>query len=194
MKPKKNIKSHKHNNLDLWSSSNKSIPANSTERLIRSFGKLSKGWHYGEGLPPSSKAIDTAICLNKDLIRKGLTNTEAFPGLNGNLIINLQFNEYYFEFDIYNNHSINLYCEIDDRKFSEEKNRDYNGITKTISNTIAKWTSSESCTSGTTQNKREDLSEPLSRTQGTDLEYLLFSKHVSHVAMWETSDTVTANT
>lgn len=57
-----------------------------TESKIRSFAKLKSGWHYGEGKPPSSAAVEDAVELLRLVteINPSLA-TDAFPGIDGEI-------------------------------------------------------------------------------------------------------------
>jgi hypothetical protein len=56
-----------------------------TKRYIKSFAKLSEGWHFGEGKAPS----DTDIRIMSGLLLKarllGFVVFEAFPGVDGEI-------------------------------------------------------------------------------------------------------------
>src|SRR5688572_19040410 len=71
-----------------------------TEKKIQSFKKLENGWHYGEGGPLEQAVIDNAILLNKEAIRLGFYETDAFPGVNGEIMFTIYFGNQYLEFII----------------------------------------------------------------------------------------------
>lgn len=56
-------------------------------RKIRSFQDLSEGWHYGGGRALGSDIVDTAIKIDEHLRLLGFSNTNAFPGAEGEIMI-----------------------------------------------------------------------------------------------------------
>ena len=71
-----------------------------TERKIRGFKRLQKGWHYGEGRPFGDNIINAAISLHKEALRLGFFETDAFPGANGEIMVTIYRHEHYLEFII----------------------------------------------------------------------------------------------
>jgi len=57
-----------------------------TEQKILDFSTLSRGWHFGNGMPPSKSAIETALSINSFAQSLSL-RTDAFPGIDGELQI-----------------------------------------------------------------------------------------------------------
>jgi hypothetical protein len=76
----------------------RSFMSNETARKIRSFASLADGWHFGEGLPVSKEAIFDALFLHIQILMAGFTETDAFPGLSGEIQVTAYWNEDYFEF------------------------------------------------------------------------------------------------
>jgi hypothetical protein len=76
----------------------RSFKSNETTRKIRSFANLKDGWHFGEGSLISEEAIFDALFLHVQILMAGFTETDAFPGLSGEIQVTAYWNENYFEF------------------------------------------------------------------------------------------------
>jgi hypothetical protein len=59
----------------------------STNQKIASFKNLPSGWHYGEGVAPSSAMIEVARDWLNKIAQLGFTTTNAFPGVAGEIMI-----------------------------------------------------------------------------------------------------------
>ena len=61
---------------------------------IRSQAKLPNGWHYGEGVPASQSAIEGALELCAQLLKRGYSDAdmEDFPYSNGKIEVVLEAN------------------------------------------------------------------------------------------------------
>lgn len=71
---------------------------NQTEQKIRGFGKLAEGWHFGEGVRPSSDFINRALRLHSDALAMGYAETDAFPGVSGEIRVTIYRGRTYLEF------------------------------------------------------------------------------------------------
>lgn len=71
-----------------------------TGRKIKSFERLEKGWHFGEGVPPERALIDKATELENLAQDLGFARTDAFPGPNGEVRYCLYNDESYYEFTL----------------------------------------------------------------------------------------------
>lgn len=69
-----------------------------TEDKILDFKNLEKGWCYGEGIPIKDNVITQAMELHKVILHKGFGQTDAFPGLNGEVRITAYTAFDYLEF------------------------------------------------------------------------------------------------
>ncbi len=65
---------------------------------IFSFKQLDNGWCYGEGITITDEIIEKAIRLEARARLVGFSETDAFPGLNGEISVALYFQTHYFEF------------------------------------------------------------------------------------------------
>ncbi len=77
-----------------------------TDRKLRAFADLPNGWYYGEGVPFGGAVLNMARTLSL-----GLAETDAFPGLNGEVVVSVYFGEHYLEFTIDPDESIALDIE-----------------------------------------------------------------------------------
>jgi len=84
-----------------------------TEKKIRNFTNMNSGWHFGEGIPPSKKIVDFALKINKAFTNEGFPETDAFLGVGGQIQVN----------GYWNNHFIEVICELDMFTFSLGKNK-----------------------------------------------------------------------
>jgi hypothetical protein len=84
----------------LFESSNDRRLDDVTAKRIRSFRKLCPGWNYGEGvsIPPSH--IKTALELNEKALQYGFLQRDAFPGIDGEVMVTIYEGESYLEFTI----------------------------------------------------------------------------------------------
>lgn len=55
--------------------------------------KLEDGWRYGEGKAPASENIERARRFSKLLEEHGLTDKDIFPGVQGDLTLELYIND-----------------------------------------------------------------------------------------------------
>jgi hypothetical protein len=69
-----------------------------TVKKIRDFKKLEKGWHYGEGELFKDSMLDNAIALIREAFNLAFYTTDAFPGLNGEVLCTIYHGEHYLEF------------------------------------------------------------------------------------------------
>jgi hypothetical protein len=75
-----------------------SLIANNTDEKILDFADIETGWHFGEGTPFSAQAIRDAAKLHDTLLLSGFYETDAFPGLAGEVRVTAYFLNQYFEF------------------------------------------------------------------------------------------------
>lgn len=58
-----------------------------TAHKIKGFRNLSHGWNYGEGEPFDHEVMNAALRLLAHLESYGYTETDAFPGLGGEILV-----------------------------------------------------------------------------------------------------------
>ena len=87
----------------------------STVRKINEFGSLPKGWNFGSGIPSRK---DTAKLAKKVLefgVAEGFVRHDAFPGINGQIILTMYVRNHCLEFDIADDGKISIVWEEGDK-------------------------------------------------------------------------------
>ena len=85
-----------------------------TKAKIESYRSYSNGWHFGEGVAFDSVTVDAALRLHSELLRNGLSHTNAFPGLGGQVIVTFYRPPHYYEFVVYPDRHVEYTHELDD--------------------------------------------------------------------------------
>ena len=92
-----------------------------TSRKIQSFMDLPVGWHYGEGQPCAPSIRDAALQTHAFLLGLGFAETDAFPGIDGGLLLTIYHAAHYFELRFENDGTITYRHEIDDIEIDEQE-------------------------------------------------------------------------
>ena len=93
-----------------------------TVKKIKSFEHLSPGWNYGRGGPISPSVISDATAFLWKFALSGLNDTDAFPGINGEVMVTAYEGEHYVEAIVEADGSISLTYEVNDvENFSKER-------------------------------------------------------------------------
>ena len=71
-----------------------------TEEKIFDFAVLKNGWNYGEGEKFPWSSIESAMDLHREIIFRGHSKTDAFPGLDGEIQITIYDGDHYFAFEL----------------------------------------------------------------------------------------------
>ncbi len=82
-----------------------------TKEKIESFKALEKGWHFGEGIPAKPETAGAALSLLYLAARKGFDNFDAFPGVDGSVMLSIYKNGYNFECDFDSENSGTIWIE-----------------------------------------------------------------------------------
>ena len=85
-----------------------SAPATRTERKIRSFLAISYGWHYGSGRPALISTVRKALSILWNYIDLGFTETGAFPGVNGEIMVTAYSGQHCVELTIENDNTFTI--------------------------------------------------------------------------------------
>ena len=72
----------------------------STREKIQSFADLPAGWHYREGVPAKELALKLALILLGDLERAGFADNDAYPGIDGSVMISAYDLPDSYDFDV----------------------------------------------------------------------------------------------
>ena len=85
-----------------------------TSKKIQSFRSLKEGWSFGEGVAFQSQILHKAIQLIKSAHALGFDETDAFPGINGEVMVTLYAGQDYWEFTIEADESVTFVYEAGD--------------------------------------------------------------------------------
>ena len=92
------------------SSANQEHP---TLQKVKEFLEIGDGWHFGEGRPPTKEVAEIAKSFAEKAIM-AVFDTDAFPGIDGEIMVTLYHKNHYLEFTIDVNEEITYVHEIDD--------------------------------------------------------------------------------
>ena len=95
------------------------------QQKIRGFARFEPGWHYGEGVRFDKARLNKAICLNDEAIRRGFVQTDAFPGVSGEVMITIYHGRHYLEFSIEPDDTVVFVYEFDDEEVTYEEGLDF---------------------------------------------------------------------
>jgi hypothetical protein len=87
-----------------------------TATKILSFGQLPVGWHYGEGGPINRNIINTAIALFWQFFWPRFTDTDAFPGVDGEIMVTAYEGNHYVEVIVEADGTMSLTHEFEDEE------------------------------------------------------------------------------
>ena len=73
------------------------LPENTTKDKIRGFSSFKKGWHFGEGVPPSKELLKIAVNMADRVALSGF-RSDAFPGIDGEIMVTAYHGGDYLEF------------------------------------------------------------------------------------------------
>lgn len=141
------------------------------ENKINRFGSLPTGWHFGEGRPPSDQRIRQGISIANEAIFHGY-DVDAFPGIGGEILITLYYENDYFEFTIEENDTVTFVHERDGQEVENRENLPINDILKLIWECGESCRSSDSFTRNTMTSDRKD--SRVWHLETMDREYQLF--------------------
>ena len=66
-----------------------------TERKIRNFSRRVLGWHFGDGVAFSQNVLEGALELHRAALAQGLFETDAFPGIRGQIVVTIYRSQHY---------------------------------------------------------------------------------------------------
>ena len=78
---------------------------------IEYFKALEKGWHFGEGVPAKPETAGSALFLLHFAGNKTFDHFNAFPGIDGSVMLSIYKNGYEFECNFHGENSATLYIE-----------------------------------------------------------------------------------
>jgi hypothetical protein len=101
------------NNMLIRTSDNQDEPE--TLKKIDNFLYLEKGWHYGKGVSPSKETIAIAKKIAEQALSY-IFDTDAFPGIEGEIMVTVYHKEHYLEFTIESDGEITFVHEVNDEE------------------------------------------------------------------------------
>ena len=101
---------------------------------VNGFRKLTRGWHYGEGFAPDDNTINNAIDLLKIASSYGLQDSDAFPGIEGDILILLYSNNDILEFSFECSGEIDYIRQKDKTTIDEREHLDIKNAVQVIRN------------------------------------------------------------
>ncbi|MBC8180359.1 hypothetical protein H8E88_04465 [candidate division KSB1 bacterium] len=121
-------------------------PSHPTIKKILGFGKREHGWHFGEGVPPSKDIIGKALLIVKKAIKADL-DTDAFPGVNGEIMVTIYHKNDYLEFTVEVDGKVTLVHERGEEEISYKEGLEISNALREMKN-IGKylWNISEAFT------------------------------------------------
>lgn len=126
--------------------------------------QLEDGWRYGEGKVPTLENIERARRFNRLLEEHGLSNKDIFPGVQGDLTLELYINNQTLEIAFENYETIS-YGLTEDNEYILEKSvlGEIPAVRILMEILEQKCKLSDSYTLANTANMREDLHQTPSR-------------------------------
>ena len=150
---------------------------------IRSFSKLQDGWHYGSGIGAVTCAIDGALSISSLLVDYGARNIEAFPDLDGGILVSGYHIRDSLEILCRPDGRIDFAHDVDDERISEQPNVSQETIESYLGE--LEWRKKSlfvSYTRSTTAENKDDLRAWLSNLRLTMEEYRYSTHNV--VSKW----------
>ena len=123
-----------------------------TAHRIRSFADLNSGWHFGDGEAPSGETVTRALQLHQAALGFGLTHTDAFPGVDGEVQVTIYpSHDECYEFTISPDGTVHFIHEIGNTIALERENITIDSAIQQLRELVGRsWISSESSTSSIT--------------------------------------------
>lgn len=91
----------------------------STARKIDEFTKLPKGWNFGSGIPARKDIAELAKELLTFGVTEGFAWHDAFPGINGQIILTMYVRNHCLEFEVGSSGKISVVWEEGDNDRGE---------------------------------------------------------------------------
>jgi hypothetical protein len=114
--------------------------AHPTDEKLFDFSLLKRGWNYGEGEVFSTEAINSARDLHREIIFRGYSTTDAFPGLDGEIQVTVYEGDHFLTFEFDNSGTWSVTHETGDKSetaagLNLEQVKEYlNSINSTLCN------------------------------------------------------------
>ena len=87
------------------------VASDPTTHKLYSFAQFPHGWHFGGGAPLGLLAVNHAQTINRVALANGW-QTDAFPGVSGEIMLTVENAEHYYEIVIEANGTLTLVEEV----------------------------------------------------------------------------------
>ena len=101
-------------------------------RKILDIEKLDEGWHFGDGIPIKKEIIEKALIIDEKAFNCGYYETDAIPGINGEIEVTIYYLDDYFEFIIEKNEEVTYVHEYNNNEIAYEENISFSNALKKI--------------------------------------------------------------
>lgn len=137
-----------------------------TTRKLSEFGSLQPGWHYGGGVQISQNLIAKARTVAQNAISLGFPETNAFPGVDGGILITVYKGNSTFEIRLFPDGRVRFVKEVDDEDVAFLENVTLERAIELLEGEATALCLSGLSTLGTTMKSSNALeARPLSRLQ-----------------------------
>ena len=148
---------------------------------ITNFAILEKGWHFGEGKPADKLSSLNAKAVASLLHRSGISEFDAFPGLDGSVRVTGYKGDRYWEVTAKTNGQLDYIHEVAAATTNEEYGIDLSVLSEFVAPRfnfirVKGWISSESYTPSTSIHISSGSSRKHSKLPATALESQSFRK------------------
>lgn len=113
-----------------------------TSKKISNFLTFKRGWSFGDGEPFSKVRIEESLKFHSTLIQTGWLQTDAFPGVNGEIRVTAYAHDTYLEFTLEADGTWTFYHEVNNLLNERVKNLSFEQVCEKIP-TSPIWSSSE---------------------------------------------------
>lgn len=143
---------------------------NQTRGKLVGFAFLPPGWNFNKGVPAKELPLKIALALLDALDEAGFHYTDAYPGIDGGIMLSAYSLPDYYDFNIKPSGSITVEHGQGDKELFYQPTMAAKDVYDQIKEfALQKWHTSESLTSEITiAGNSNDLKVTLSRTQKTD--------------------------
>lgn len=108
-------------------------------KKIKEFANLPKGWHYGDGVAPSTSTIEIASQIGQESQSAGFEYIDAIPGIEGEIQVLCYSESIRAEINIYSDGKIDLILENNGNLISYLENLDLANVISKLKSRGGLW-------------------------------------------------------
>jgi len=153
---------------------------NTTKDKILTFSSFEKGWHFGEGVPPTKDILQQAVGMSDRIAISGF-RSNAFPGIDGEIMVTAYHGKNYLEFTFETDGTVTFVREKEEIEVAYEEKLTFDQAKSRLNafgaEKIWKNLSGLSTANIMTQPRESSKVSPLRILQGQG--FHLYSKHAS---------------